>query len=104
MMIAGVVAGIGANAVGIWTLSRLGRGSVTFWTMGVATVFWAGVGACGFFRDNSPIAPYVVAGFMVATIVVCGLGCWPAAYAILGETPSLRLRAKTQGIGNVSAQ
>ncbi|KAI6784169.1 uncharacterized protein J7T54_004715 [Emericellopsis cladophorae] len=104
MMIAGVVAGIGGNAVGIWTLSRVGRRQSTFWTMGVAAAFWCGVGVCGFFRGKLTIAPYFVAGFMVATIVVCGMGCWPAGYAILGETPSLRLRAKTQGIGNVSAQ
>jgi hypothetical protein len=36
---------------------------------------------------------------MMAVVVVCGLGAWPASYAVSGETSSLRLRAKTQGIG-----
>lgn len=36
---------------------------------------------------------------MMITIVVCGLGVWPASYAIAAETSSLQLRAKSQGIG-----
>jgi hypothetical protein len=36
---------------------------------------------------------------MMITIVVCGIGVWPASFAIGAETSSLQLRAKTQGIG-----
>lgn len=36
---------------------------------------------------------------LIAVVVVCGMGAWPASYAVNGETSSLRLRAKTQGIG-----
>jgi hypothetical protein len=36
---------------------------------------------------------------MMMTIVVCGIGIWPASFAIGAETSSLQLRAKTQGIG-----
>lgn len=36
---------------------------------------------------------------MMVIVVVCGLGCWPASYAIAGEASALSLRAKTQGIG-----
>lgn len=36
---------------------------------------------------------------MMVVIVVCGLGCWPASYAVVGEASSLSLRAKAQGIG-----
>lgn len=36
---------------------------------------------------------------MMVIIVVCGLGAWPASYAVAGETSALSLRAKTQGIG-----
>lgn len=36
---------------------------------------------------------------MMVIIVVCGMGCWPASYAIAGEASALNLRAKTQGIG-----
>lgn len=35
---------------------------------------------------------------MIVT-VVCGLGIWPASHVVAAETSSLRLRAKTQGIG-----
>lgn len=36
---------------------------------------------------------------MMVTVVVIGVGLWPASYAVSAETSSLRLRAKTQGIG-----
>jgi hypothetical protein len=36
---------------------------------------------------------------MMMTIVICGIGVWPASFAIGAETSSLQLRAKTQGIG-----
>jgi hypothetical protein len=36
---------------------------------------------------------------MMATIIVCGVGVWPASYAIAAEASSLQLRSKTQGIG-----
>lgn len=32
-------------------------------------------------------------------IFTCGLGVWPASYVIASETSTLRLRAKTSGIG-----
>jgi len=36
---------------------------------------------------------------MMAVIVVCGMGAWPASFAVAGEASNLRLRAKTQGVG-----
>jgi len=36
---------------------------------------------------------------MMLTIIVCGVGVWPASFAVAAETSSLQLRAKTQGIG-----
>ena len=39
------------------------------------------------------------AACMMITIIVCGIGVWPASFAIAAETSSLQLRAKTQGIG-----
>jgi hypothetical protein len=36
---------------------------------------------------------------MMLTIIVCGVGVWPASFAIAAETSSLQLRAKSQGIG-----
>lgn len=36
---------------------------------------------------------------LMIIIIICSLGAWPASYAVAGETSSLRLRAKTQGLG-----
>ena len=36
---------------------------------------------------------------MILVVVICGMGAWPASYAVNGEASSLRLRAKTQGLG-----
>lgn len=36
---------------------------------------------------------------MTLVIFVASLGCWPASFVISAETSSLRLRARTQGIG-----
>lgn len=35
---------------------------------------------------------------LILVITIAGLGAWPASYAIGGETSSLRLRAKSQGL------
>lgn len=36
---------------------------------------------------------------MMVIVVTIGVGVWPASYAVSAETSSLRLRAKTQGLG-----
>jgi hypothetical protein len=36
---------------------------------------------------------------MMLIIIVCGVGVWPASFAVAAETSSLQLRAKTQGMG-----
>ena len=36
---------------------------------------------------------------MMVVVVVIGVGVWPASFVVGAETSSLRLRAKTQGIG-----
>jgi hypothetical protein len=36
---------------------------------------------------------------MMAIVVVCGVGVWPASHVVAAETSSLHLRAKAQGIG-----
>lgn len=36
---------------------------------------------------------------MMVTIVVCGIGVWPASYVVGGEASALHLRAKAQGVG-----
>lgn len=39
------------------------------------------------------------AGCLMAVVIFCGIGVWPASFAVSGEASSLRLRAKTQGVG-----
>jgi MFS family permease len=39
------------------------------------------------------------AASMMITIIICGIGVWPASFAISAEASSLQLRSKTQGIG-----
>jgi len=36
---------------------------------------------------------------MMIIILIVGLGAWPASYVVASETSTLRLRAKTSGIG-----
>ena len=102
ILIGGIVAGTVANGIGIWILSRVGRRKVTIISLGGAAILWGSAGVSGFW--HTPAVPYVVAGLLIAVIVACGMGCWPAAYAIMGEASSLRLRAKTQGLGGVAQQ
>ncbi|KXH28258.1 hypothetical protein CSIM01_09776 [Colletotrichum simmondsii] len=102
ILIGGIVAGTFANGVGLWVLSRVGRRKVTLISMSISTVLWIAVGISGIWRG--PAVAYFTAGGCIAIIIVCGMGAWPAGYAIMGETSSLRLRAKTQGIGGVAQQ
>ncbi|KAH6887659.1 general substrate transporter [Thelonectria olida] len=102
LMIAGVVAGMFANAGGMWIMSRVGRRNMTLISMGAAGLLWGGMGISGFWTGD--VAVWIAGGLMITIIVVCGLGCWPAGYAIMGEVSSLQLRAPTQGVGGVAAQ
>ncbi|KAI9149893.1 MFS transporter fmqE [Paramyrothecium foliicola] len=102
IMVGGIVAGIASNAVGIWVQSRVGRRPSTIISMGVAAVLWTGMGVVGFWRGA--LFAYITSGILLVIVMVCGLGCWPAGYAVMGETSSLRLRAKTQAIGGVAQQ
>ncbi|PKS08578.1 hypothetical protein jhhlp_004964 [Lomentospora prolificans] len=102
ILIGGIVAGTAANGLGIWVLSKVGRRKVSIISLAGAGIFWCGIGVTGFW--DKPVVAYVVAGVMIAIIIVCGMGVWPAAYAVMGEASSLRLRAKTQGLGGVAQQ
>lgn len=101
-LIAGVVGGIFANGCSIWLLSRVGRRSVTIVSIGITGLLWTGMGIAGFWSGK--VVAYLSASIMIAVILVCGMGCWPAGYAVMGETSSLQLRAKTQAIGGVAQQ
>ncbi|KAK2028618.1 MFS general substrate transporter [Colletotrichum zoysiae] len=102
ILIGGIVAGTIANGLGLWVLSRVGRRKVTLISLSISTVLWVAVGVSGIWKG--PAVAYFTAGACILIIVVCGMSVWPASYAIMGETSSLRLRAKTQGIGGVAQQ
>ncbi|KAK1996000.1 alpha glucoside transporter [Colletotrichum falcatum] len=102
ILIGGIVAGTFANGLGMWILSRVGRRKLTLVSLSVSTALWVAVGLSGIWRG--PAVAYFTAGGCILIIVVCGMSVWPASYAIMGETSSLRLRAKTQGIGGVAQQ
>ncbi|KAK8096048.1 general substrate transporter [Apiospora kogelbergensis] len=96
-MIGGIVAGILANAVGIWVASRARRRRMALLSLSATVALWTAMGASGF--RPSGATPWLAAGLMVGVILVCGVGCWPASYVIAGETSALVLRAPTQGLG-----
>ncbi|CAG9982848.1 unnamed protein product [Clonostachys byssicola] len=102
ILIAGVVVGIIANGAGVWVMSRVNRRPAILISLGGATALWAGMGISGFWRG--PVVANVTAGLLTLIIIVCGVGVWPGSYAVMGETSSLRLRAKTQAVGGVAQQ
>ncbi|KAK1987596.1 general substrate transporter [Colletotrichum cereale] len=102
ILIGGIVAGTFANGLGMWVLSRVGRRKVTLMSLSISTLLWVAVGVSGIW--HGPAVAYFTAGGCILILIVCGMSVWPASYAIMGETSSLRLRAKTQGIGGVAQQ
>ncbi|KAH8743373.1 alpha glucoside transporter [Diaporthe sp. PMI_573] len=102
ILISGIVAGTFANGLGMWILSRVGRRKVTLISLSISTVLWVAVGVSGIWQG--PTVAYFTAGGAILILIVCSMGVWPASYAVIGETSSLRLRAKTQGIGGVAQQ
>ncbi|KAM0405815.1 hypothetical protein HYE67_010146 [Fusarium culmorum] len=99
-MAAGVVAGMFGNAIGFWLLSRTGRRNMIIPSMAIAAVLWGAMGITGFW--SSETLTWVAGGLMMSVIIICGLGAWPAGFAIVGETSSLQLRSLTQGLASIA--
>lgn len=99
-MAAGVVAGMLGNGIGFWLLSRTGRRNMIIPSLTAAGILWGVMGVTGFW--SSEALTWVAGGIMMSVIVICGLGAWPAGYAIVGETSSLQLRSLTQGLASVA--
>ena len=117
----GIGIGLAANLVSLWTLSRFGRVPLLLTGLGLSTVFWTTMGIAGCFSGitvwyvSHPLYLHILsrmrennwlvirnrwtAAMNWAVIAVCGVGAWPASYAVSAEASSLRLRAKTQGLG-----
>lgn len=86
------------------TLSSLGVTTVLWLSMGIAgcwnsvVTIWCAPHTTLFTHPDANESRYTAVTLMMI-IIICSLGAWPASYAIAGETSSLRLRAKTQGLG-----
>ncbi|KAJ5675060.1 uncharacterized protein N7477_004994 [Penicillium maclennaniae] len=97
ILIVGIVLGLLANAVGVWLMSRFGRRPLLLWTLAISTVLWLSMGIAGCWSGN--IVVWWTAISLILVVLICGMGAWPSSYAVNGEASSLRLRAKTQGLG-----
>ncbi|PLN82372.1 MFS general substrate transporter [Aspergillus taichungensis] len=93
----GIGIGLAANILSLWMLSRFGRVPLLLTGLGIATVLWTAMGIAGCF--SGIVTVWWTAAMIWAVIGVCGSGAWPASYAVSAEASSLRLRAKTQGLG-----
>ncbi|KAJ2978407.1 hypothetical protein NQ176_g3833 [Zarea fungicola] len=101
-LIAGIVAGCVANGVGLYILSRVGRRPVSLISLSIAAILWGVMGVAGFWKGAAVY--WIACGTMTTVIIACGMGVWPAAYAVMGEVSSLQMRSKTQAIGGVVQQ
>ncbi|KAJ5140757.1 hypothetical protein N7448_004165 [Penicillium atrosanguineum] len=97
VLIVGIVLGLLANGVGVWLMSRFGRRPLLLWTLAVSIILWLSMGIAGCWSGN--VVVWWTAISLILVVVICGMGAWPASYAVNGEASSLRLRAKTQGLG-----
>jgi hypothetical protein len=117
-LILGIVIGLFANVASIWVVARVGRRYLVVGSLVIAAALWASMGIANcskivagvtwcvlLFPQLTTRANRSLQGYrwtaisMMLVILVCGLGVWPASYAIAAETSSLQLRARTQGIG-----
>ncbi|PVI04589.1 MFS general substrate transporter [Periconia macrospinosa] len=98
--IAGIIVGLIANIGSAWTLSHIGRRKLTYVSFLITACLWTAMGFSGI--KQSKVTPWISGGIMTGVVSVCGLGAWPASYAIQGETSTLRLRAKSQAIGSLT--
>lgn len=96
--IIGIALSMVSLVVSWWTLTRFGRRVLTLSTLSAVTILWLAVGIVGCLREGMFTRWFVPVSFMVI-VIVAGVGVWPASYVIASETSSLRLRARTQGIG-----
>ncbi|KAF2875107.1 general substrate transporter [Massariosphaeria phaeospora] len=95
-LILGIVLGLLANVVSVWLVSRVGRRPLILGSLGVSALLWLSMGIANCFEGK---AVTWTAVSMMLVIITCGVGVWPASFAVSGETSALQLRAKTQGIG-----
>ncbi|KIX10098.1 uncharacterized protein Z518_01179 [Rhinocladiella mackenziei CBS 650.93] len=96
-LIIGIVLGIIGSLVDMWLTTVTGRRKLILTTLLIITLLWLGMGICGSF--DTPVVPWYASVTMNLVVLVASLGAWPVSYVVGAETSSLRLRAKSQGIG-----
>lgn len=99
-LIGGIVVGLIANTGSTWMVTHVGRRKLTITTLLITSGLWAIMGFAGIKKFD--FTPWLTGGLCTTIVVVCGLGCWPASYAIMGETSSIRLRSRSQALGSLS--
>ncbi|KAF2640986.1 MFS general substrate transporter [Massarina eburnea CBS 473.64] len=96
-LILGIVLGLLSNAGGVWVVARVDRRKCILSTLVIAAVLWLSMGIANCF--SSKVVVWWSAAAMMAVVTICGLGVWPVGFTVASETSSLRLRARTQGLG-----
>ncbi|KAK5944778.1 hypothetical protein PMZ80_001978 [Knufia obscura] len=98
-MIIGIAIGLFANISTFWILSRFGRRKLILVTLVPAVLMWFSIGVAGTIQREGTFIYWYVPVTMMVIIATVGLGVWPASYVVASETSTLRLRAKTSGVG-----
>lgn len=113
-LILGIVLGLIANCISVWLMARVGRRPLVLVSLLISAALWLSMGIANCFKTTPAVTWYAchsklrfsadcfarwTAVSMMLTIVVAGVGVWPASFAIAAETSSLQLRARTQGLG-----
>jgi len=98
-LIGGIIVGTIANLGSSWTINHFGRRQLIVTSYLITAGLWGVMGFAGI--KQFPWTAWFAGGLCTGIVVVCGLGCWPASYAVLGETSSLRLRSKTMSLGSL---
>ncbi|OCT49090.1 sugar transporter [Cladophialophora carrionii] len=96
-LISGIVGGLLGTIVSMWLLTFVGRRRLSIITLAPVIFLWLGMGIAGCF--DSAVSPWYVGVTLNVVTFTIALGIWPASYVIGGEASSLRLRARSQGIG-----
>lgn len=98
--ILGICLSLVANISSMWSLTRFGRRRLLLWSLGGCTILWLLMGISGFINIQSAKAVQYLAAVSLALVACVGsLGAWPASYVVSSEAPSMRLKAKSQGVG-----
>jgi MFS family permease len=102
LQIVGIVLGLLSNGGSMYLLTRIRRRKLLLWTITASAALYTGMGIAGIW--DGVVTVWWTGITLMVVITTCSLGAWPACYAVMGETSSLRLRAKTQAIGGVGQQ